>query len=166
MRFRTDGSHGAETHALWLAGIRKRVYICRRRKDHDGGPHDRVACGHHGHWFKRYPPAKPGDTWRSRWYKANGEGPIAGYQICCPKCGEVHSWCTANNCSAPRRTFKWQDSAGAWHESSTCEHSGVSSCWQWTGSAEDNALSAQPSLLASGACGWHGFLTNGVLIGD
>lgn len=106
------------------------------------------------------PPAQPGDVWRVRWYAAEGEGPIAGYAIGCPTCGLVHSWTTANGCAAGRRAI--EGSPGH----TVCEHSGVGSCWTWSGSAESNLLTAAPSLhcvLALGGCGFHGFLENGQL---
>ena len=93
------------------------------------------------------PPAEPGDTWRSTWY---GTGNVAGYMICCPQCREVHRWTTANNCASKQ-------------PGGSCSHSGLGSCWTWTGEAEQNTLTASPSLHASGACGWHGWLRNGVL---
>jgi len=165
MRFRTDGNHAAAEHARVLRDPSYKPFQCRNRKDSwSGNLHDRARCGHHGQWWKRTPPALPGDTWRIRWYTKKGKGPIAGYDVCCPKCGENHAWTTANNCSAPRRTYTYKDTAtGKMIEGSVCIHSGKSSCWNWTGSAEHNQLSATPSLLASGACGWHGFLTAGVL---
>lgn len=97
------------------------------------------------------PAAQPGDIWRILWHKPPGVvGPLAGYDICCPQCGQVHSWTTALNCAS-----RWPDGA--------CDHSGVGSCWTWTGIAEEGTLSASPSLHASGACGWHGWLKDGVL---
>lgn len=106
-------------------------------------------------------PASPGDCWRVRWYKSDGEGPIAGYAICCALCLQVHSWTTALNC-------------GSRNAQGSCEHNGVSSCWQWTGSAEDGTLTASPSLHAidqggcpaidnAHGCGWHGWLLSGEL---
>jgi|SRR5579872_2914802 len=102
------------------------------------------------------PKAEPGDTWRVTWYKEDTggnpiEGPFAGYDICCPGCKRVHPWTTATNC-LPK----------------PCPHEGKGSCWRWSGSAEDGTLTAQPSLLSErskGGCGWHGFLTNGVMRG-
>jgi hypothetical protein len=56
------------------------------------------------------PPAQPGDVWRVRWYRQNrqnNDGPIAGYDICCPRCRQVHAWTTAHQlritACAPRR---------------------------------------------------------------
>lgn len=65
-------------------------------------------------------------------------------------------------------SVSWIDEAGVTHTSSgtKCQHSGVGSCWVWTGSAEANTLHASPSLHAlkeKGACGYHGFLQNGIL---
>jgi hypothetical protein len=120
----------------------------------------RLARGLGTLWLKReeigdVEPARPGDIWRVRWMEtlddraAGRQGPIAGYDICCPKCLEVHSWTTASNC--------------AQRSGDTCAHSGKGSCWTWTGKPEDGSLSASPSLHASRACGWHGYLTNGLL---
>lgn len=124
----------------------------------------RVARGEETKWFEReelagVEPAQPGDCWRSRWavtvdQQAAGmtEGPIAGYDLCCPKCLAVHHWGTARNCSQKVGDY--------------CVHYGVGSCWNWTGSAEDGTLSASPSLhcdISIGGCGWHGYLTNGEL---
>lgn len=103
--------------------------------------------------IKVTPLPKAGDTWRVRWYRPVGEeeGPVAGYAICCPKCGDIHAWTTAINCTSPR-------------ENGSCSHSGTGSCWTWTGSAEDGTLTANPSLLVvTPECGYHGWLQNGVL---
>lgn len=113
------------------------------------------------------PPARPGDLWRVRWatrYDAEHPepGPIAGYAIGCPTCLEVHAWTTATNCSAARRPIEGMPGH------SVCIHSGTGSCWNWTGSAEEGTLSASPSLYSVkelGGCGFHGFLTAGVLRG-
>lgn len=124
----------------------------------------RVARGEPTQWMEPaevvgVDPAQPGDCWRVRWMatvdqRAAGiEGGIAGYDICCPKCLKVHGWTQARNCG--------QKTSGG-----SCAHSGVSSCWNWTGNAEDGTLSASPSLhcdASIGGCGWHGFLTNGEL---
>jgi hypothetical protein len=95
------------------------------------------------------PDAEPGDTWRIHWHSNEGAGPVAGYAICCPKCKAIHHWTTALNC-----------------QPKPCQHEGKSSCWEWSGSAEENKLSASPSLYAVGACGWHGWLREGVLYGQ
>ena len=107
-------------------------------------------------------PAKPGDIWRSRWHAENGQGPIAGYAICCPKCGSVHPWTTATNCSFQLTQHSYTDDKGQQKTYNTCGHSGTGSCWDWTGSAEDGTLSANPSLLCH-TCGYHGWLRNGEL---
>lgn len=132
IRFRNDGWHLAEMKA-------------------EGRTADEIRkWGYEQEWVEKFiemPLPLPGDIWRVRWYKADGEeGPIAGYAICCPRCLKVHAWTSALNCKP-------------------CPHQGKSSCWNWTGSAEDGTLSASPSLFASGACGWHGWLRNGVLEG-
>ncbi len=122
-------------------------------------------------------PAMPGDTWVSRWAKSDlqpdairhvvdGLGPIAGYAICCPKCLHVHAWCSAHGCGFNPQTYSYVDKDGKTVTGTVCGHSGISSCWTWTGSAEEGTLSASPSLHcveALGGCGWHGYLTNGVL---
>lgn len=80
-------------------------------------------------------PAAPGDIWRVHWYTAPGE-PQPG-----PMAG--YSICYT-----------------------TCPHSGKGSCWSWSGSAEEGTLTAQPSLYCRAdlsGCGYHGFLTNGIL---
>jgi hypothetical protein len=114
--------------------------------------------------FEKIPSAKPGDCWRVHWYAQQGNGPVGGYALGCPKCGFVHVWITASNC-AQKITRSYKDSEGKDVTYQSCVHSGVGSCWNWSGSAEDGMLSASPSLLASGACGWHGWLRNGVMTG-
>lgn len=152
MRFRDDSWWAAEAAA-------------RRAR---GRPDPKCECGredciYSAAWWMKTLPARPGDTWRSRWaltieQKARGltEGPIAGYAICCPVCLDVHAWTSATNCAQmiPGKPY--------------CAHSGTGSCWNWTGSAEDHFLSASPSLWSvpdKGGCGFHGFLTNGWLSG-
>jgi hypothetical protein len=103
------------------------------------------------------PAAEPGDIWGPvEWY--GHPGSLAGYDIACPKCHDVHGWTTARNCSS-RRALP----GGGF----TCDHEAAhGSCWTWTGSAADGTLSASPSLhcdASIGGCGWHGFLTNGEL---
>lgn len=146
IRFRTDSSFAADDAA-------------------------RVLRGHNAMWFdndelKDVEPAQPGDCWRVRWARTvdmpeGAEGAIAGYAICCPKCKQVHNWTSARNC--PR-------------VDGVCKHSGLGSCWTWTGSAEEGTLTASPSLHSldddndGGAadngtgCGWHGYLRNGELV--
>lgn len=147
MRFRTDGWHWADlkTHG-WTAEKMKEIY-----SEAD------VAA------FEATEAARPGDVWRVRWYKEGGDGPTAGYAICCPTCGHIHTWTTANNCGQKTIPVKWTDKNGAEQTTMTCVHSGNSSCWQWTGSAEENTLTAHPSLLVRSECGFHGWLQNGVL---
>jgi hypothetical protein len=119
------------------------------------------------------PPAEPGDCWRVRWGGTQwpeGQGPIAGYEICCIKCKHNHAWCTSTNCQ-PRVPWSvsWVDSETGETRTSSgtkCLHEGVGSCWQWTGSPEAGDLTASPSLwsvLEKGGCGYHGFLQNGIL---
>lgn len=146
IRFRTDSAHTADDAARLARGVETTYY----------DPPE----------LEGIEPARPGDTWRVRWkatieQEAQGisEGPIAGYAICCPKCLQVHFWTTALNCASLRPL-----PGGG----SVCDHSGVGSCWAWTGSAEDGTLTASPSLHSvaeKGGCGWHGFLTNGELRG-
>lgn len=140
IRFRTDHAFAADDAARRERGEEMEWHRTKRE-------------------LARTPPARPGDTWRLRWALSAGEkgaGPIAGYAICCPKCLRVHHWTTALNCP-----------------SGSCPHRGKSSCWTWTGSAEEGTLNASPSLHCvtewngkpTGGCGWHGFLTAGVLRG-
>lgn len=155
MRFRTDGWHWAD-----LRNHQSDESIARIYKD------DPEALAQ----IRATEPAKPGDVWRIHWRKEDASGnviepgPLAGYAICCPKCNHVHAWTTAGNCSAARRHYTWKDAQGVEHPASVCIHSGEGSCWQWTGSAEENKLTAHPSLLVTDPdCGFHGWLQNGVL---
>jgi hypothetical protein len=122
------------------------------------------------------PPAEPGDCWRVRWglsveQTAAGmtEGPIAGYEITCIKCKRNHAWTTSTNCSTIKdRPWSYVDADGVTQSgvAKVCDHSGVGSCWVWTGSPEAGDLTASPSLWCRedlGGCGYHGFLQNGVL---
>jgi hypothetical protein len=152
MRFRTDGWHFADmkSHGTEYVWGDKEV-------------------------FDITPTAEPGDVWRIHWAAAGTDGvidsvrdkdlvgPLAGYAICCIKCGHVHVWTTANNCSSPvEKTYK--DSDGNDKTYKSCIHSGTGSCWNWTGSAEDNTLTATPSLQClQPDCNFHGFITNGVV---
>lgn len=118
------------------------------------------------------PPAQAGDCWRTRWAlgveerKAGLiEGPIAGYAICCIKCGGVHCWTTATNCGT-KREKTGTNPDGSTFTYTSCDHSGTGSCWQWSGSLEDGTLDAKPSLhcqLELGGCGYHGWLNSGTL---
>lgn len=131
IRFRSDNSH-----------------IARYRAE---GYTNKDSYGFSAEEWEATPIAEPGDIWRVLWWTPPGEvSPLAGYDICCPKCRQVHGWTSALNCASRRLDGR-------------CDHSGVGSCWTWTGSAEDGTLSASPSLHASGACGYHGFLQHGVL---
>lgn len=104
------------------------------------------------------PRAEPGDMWRIFWHhEVDGQqvdDHIAGYAICCPTCKHIHHWTSASNCST-------RGTGGS------CSHqTELTSCWNWTGSAEEGTLSATPSLHCPkelGGCGWHGYLTNGEL---
>lgn len=139
IRFRTDGWHFADLKA-------KGTTAATMRNEYGYNEHD-VAR------FEALPPAEPGDCWRVRWHKEEGDGPIAGYAICCPLCKNIHAWTTASNCASRL-------------PGGSCQHSGNGSCWNWTGSAEDGTLTASPSLYCQeslGGCGWHGWLQNGDL---
>ena len=108
------------------------------------------------------PGPEPGDTWRIHWYhQVDGvqvNNRLAGYAICCPLCKKVHNWTSANNCSQKRLLVSGQ----------SCAHIDAgTSCWTWSGSAENNKLTASPSLhcdASVGGCGWHGHLIDGVLV--
>jgi hypothetical protein len=155
MRFRTDNAYIAE-----LKSLGKGYILVARWATVD-------------EWLA-VPPAKPGDTWRIHWHDNNApnkQGPIAGYDILCTRCGKLHAWTTATNCATRRRLpdYVWTDERGEHRaEMWKCDHEGTGSCWTWTGSAENNTLSASPSLWSQqekGGCGFHGHLTNGELSG-
>jgi hypothetical protein len=142
IRFRTDGCHfvqmrakGTEWRDIW--GISKEEWDALE-------------------------PGRPGDIWRIRWYKDGSEGPIAGYAIWCPKCNDLHHWTTATNCREGGQEHSYKSGTGVERTYYVCGHSGVGSCWEWTGSAEEGTLTARPSLLCH-TCGFHGWLTNGQL---
>lgn len=151
MRFRTDGWHYAD---LKCAGITPEKFA----EWH--GPNQVEA-------YKNFPAAEPGDIWRIHWYAPEGQqGPIAGYAICCPKCKRVHAWTTATNCSQKTIERSYTDKDGKVVKYKSCPHEGTGSCWNWSGSAENNTLTASPSLFNQAPdCGWHGWLQNGVLRG-
>lgn len=142
IRFRTDSFFAADDAARRERGEEMQWHRSKRE-------------------LENTPPARPGDVWRVRFAPNAGEkgpGPIAGYAICCPLCLRVHPWTSALGCGS----------------GGNCVHRDArTSCWTWTGSPEDGTLSASPSLHcvthwnghATGGCGWHGFLTNGVLRG-
>jgi hypothetical protein len=145
IRFRSDNRYIAEQKAL-------------------GRGFERVASWATRDLFDATPAAEPGDIWRVYWYSLEAPGhlgPPAGYDICCITCRRVHSWNTATNC-ASRKPIREEGTGKV--IGYTCAHSGVSSCWQWTGSAEEGTLTASPSLYSRedlGGCGYHGFLRNG-----
>lgn len=150
MRFRTDGWHYADLKAHgWTAEtyFAHRTITEEEKKEWDD-------C----------PKAEPGDVWRIRWHSHGGDGPIAGYAICCIGCGHVHAWTTASNCNLKFQT-NWRDDKGVDHPYWTCPHSGTGSCWEWSGSAEEGTLTAKPSLqviaINPGDCNWHGYIENG-----
>lgn len=148
MRFRTDSAFAATSKARLARGLTSNW--------HNADDPD----------LKDIEPARPGDVWRTRWYAPEGaEGPIAGYDIFCPNCYDLHCWTTATNCGT-KRERTGTNSDGTTFTFTACDHSGTGSCWQWTGSAEDNLLTAHPSLHCQkefGGCGYHGWLQNGVL---
>jgi hypothetical protein len=103
---------------------------------------------------------KPGDVWEFRKVegekatqtyrlKGNEHLTVVGYGLWCPneRCQEgMHVWTHASDCKAPF---------------GPCKHGGPS-CWNWSGTIEDNDLTGQPSLWANHpGCGWHGFLRAG-----
>lgn len=147
MRFRTDGWHYADLKA---AGETIESYF---REDDPWRTDPEVRkC------WDETPKAEPGDVWRILW-KSDA---IAGYAICCPGCRKVHHWTTARNC-ANKITNSYTDSkTGEVKTYESCIHSGNGSCWNWSGSAEENNLSATPSLqVTADDCKWHGYITNG-----
>jgi hypothetical protein len=145
MRFREDSITAAEYHARELRGNPVTPHEC-----------DDPACEWNPEAYRKIPPAEPGDTWRLTHWRKEGNGPTAGYAICCPRCRQVHYWASANNCASKRQL----ESGGR-----VCDHTGKSSCWDWGGSAEEGTLTGSPSLFANGegACGWHGYLRAGAL---
>jgi hypothetical protein len=121
---------------------------------------------------KRYwdetPKAEPGDVWRIHWSHHDPiDGPqiddrIAGYAICCIGCGHVHAWTTAGNCNQKIQCSYKDSNTGLDVPYTSCVHSGLTSCWNWTGSAEEGTLTATPSLqVTQDECKWHGYITNG-----
>lgn len=114
------------------------------------------------------PPAQKGDVWRIFWHHEEAPGKqlndrIAGYAICCIICGKVHAWTSARNCSQKVKR-SYVDSSGKTVEYDSCVHSGLASCWIWTGSAEAGTLTASPSLMVipgPDRCNYHGWIRNG-----
>jgi len=155
MRFRTDGWH--------FADLKSHGWDRERFVKEMGYPPEYIDE------FEKVPKAEPGDVWRVHWRKSDADGngidgPIAGYAICCIKCGHVHVWTTAGNCHKGETTHEYTDDKGVKHSYKICEHNGTGSCWTWTGSAEDNTLSAFASLqVTDQKCGFHGWLENGYL---
>ena len=101
------------------------------------------------------PPAKPGDCWRITYGGEGEQQTTAGYAICCPKCGLLHYWCNASNCSSKRTLL----SGGI-----TCAHQDArTSCWTWTVDANGRPIKAVASLhspVELGGCGYRGWLGN------
>lgn len=151
MRFRTDGWHYAD---LKTYGWTREKFAEMRNIDYIDA-------------FDATPAAQPGDVWRIKWYKEGIEkGPLAGYAICCLQCGHVHQWTTAGNCQTDLQEVRYKNKNGEDQSYMACIHKrkGEGSCWQWTGSAEDNVLTASPSLLVThGDCNFHGRLQSGEL---
>jgi hypothetical protein len=154
MRFRTDGWHYADlkTHG-WT-----RERFVEEYKERVPDYLDK---------FEATPIAEPGDVWCIHWYKEGIEqGPLAGYAICCIKCGHVHNWTTAGNCQTDVQAVHYTGTDGSDQQYPACAHkrTGAGSCWNWSGSAEDNTLTASPSLLVTDQkCGFHGWLQDGEL---
>lgn len=137
MRLRTDSLH--------IAGW-KRAHDLRGCAVVCG---DKPKRNHVAHQPRKYraKPAEPGDVWVLH----NRNGAITGYAMTCPNeaCEQgVHPWDHAYNC--PVRA-----------------EPDAPPCWSWTGSIEEDSLTATPSLhvLAErGGCGWHGFITSGQMV--
>src|SRR5665213_3555856 len=97
------------------------------------------------------PKAEPGDVWRIHWsHHEPPSGPqiddwLAGYAICCIGCGRVHDWMSANNCSQKIQSSYKDSSTGLDVPYTTCVHQrDHTSCWAWTGSAEEGTLTGAP----------------------
>lgn len=123
-------------------------------------------------------PARVGDVWAFRqrpdgphvvlsYGGSHPEWPLACYALVCPveRCKEgAHCWHHAYDCAA-----------GTTRGAACKRGAGRLSCWDWSGSVEAGTLSAQPSLqvcteveragkkVRLDTCGFHGFLTGGVL---
>lgn len=154
MRFRTDGSHYADL----------KTYGHTFDEYYKGAPSVLNNSESRKCW-EESPKAEPGDVWRIRWSKEGGDGPVAGYAICCIKCGHVHHWTTSRNCSQKVTRSYVDTNTGQTVEYESCVHNGEGSCWQWSGSAEDGTLTASPSLLVIQSedqpCNFHGHLVDG-----
>jgi hypothetical protein len=153
MRFRRGGQHFADLKA---AG--------GTFDEHYGDVSTFTSPEERARWranWEATPKAEPGDVWRIFYHhEVDGQqidDQIAGYDICCIACGRVHAWTSARNCN--------QKIPMPWGES--CVHREArTSCWTWTGSAEEGTLTASPSLqvlkeYCPWGCGWHGFIQNG-----
>jgi len=159
MRFRTDGSHYADlkTFGWTWEGDGERSY----GKCFAPGPeYDEAKAG-----WDATPKAEPGDVWRLHWggvAELGESGPVAGYAICCPGCGHVHPWIRAKNCNQKVQKSYVDSKTGQSVAYESCVHEGVSSCWQWSGSAEEGTLTASPSLqVQQDDCHWHGWIQAG-----
>lgn len=154
IRFRTDSTGNAEDAARLARGETVPECSCQE-----------PDCPNTLERIRATPPAEPGDTWRLFFHhEGEGDGPVAGYGICCPGCRQVHYWSSASNCE-PKVQRTGRNPDGSEFSYWTCEHrERRESCWTWTGSAEEGTLSAYASLYAKGACGWHGWLRNGELV--
>lgn len=137
MRFRTDHMTAAEEHARVLAGKSRIPCTC-----------DDLDCASRPEVYEKVEPARPGDMWTCM-FSDRGQ---AGYWLCCPKCGDLHAVTSASNCTE-KGTFGGYVMCRHQHERI--------SCWTWSGSAENNTLTAHPSIHFVGECGWHGWLENG-----
>lgn len=140
IRYRTDSLGAAEAHARARRG--EAIYTCQC---------DDPTCVYHPAVYEKVPVAQAGDAWRINWYEPEGNGLLAGFAICCPKCGLVHYWTSANNCASKRKTESG---------SIICDHTGKASCWSWTLDESGRPITARASLFANGDghCGYHGWL--------
>lgn len=145
MRVRVDSFHIAgwkRAHVLNGCELSERSVGVSRKEHLDGHVSHRPE-------YDDIDPATPGDVWILR----NKNGGIVGYALTCPApaCREgVHPWDHAYNC-----LVRYAPDAPP--------------CWTWSGSIEEDTLTASPSLHVmteidgrpTGSCGWHGFLQNG-----
>lgn len=154
MRLRTDSAHIAgwkRAHALNGCPNTARVL-----EPGSAGVEDRCVCSSQKPENASVPPAELDDVWII-YRKQSFDSPafMAGYALTCPahRCMQgMHYWDHAYNCE---RKFD-------------PDHF---SCWTWTGTPEEGTLTANPSLMVAtqidgqptGACGWHGFLRQGVM---
>lgn len=104
------------------------------------------------------------DTWRARGcpvvsftgpreYETEVESLAAaqGIQFDCPKCLKAH------RCAV---TFS---DRGALNSQGSQDAEGKPSRWLVSGSGFDD-LTARPSIFLKDSCGWHGFITNGIIV--